>query len=81
VSISVKEPPLVKVVIVGFCLFMFATFAALGEGQRYAVTGALFDFWQSVGAVDIRQDGLMGWPPELASKLPRSGEVAGARFG
>jgi putative oxidoreductase len=33
-----------NVVIVAFCLFMFATFAALGEGLRYAVTGALFDF-------------------------------------
>jgi putative oxidoreductase len=33
-----------NVVIVASCLFMFATFAALGEGLRYAVTGALFDF-------------------------------------
>jgi len=33
-----------NVVIVAFCLFMFATFAALGEGLRYALTGALFDF-------------------------------------
>jgi putative oxidoreductase len=33
-----------NVVIVAFCLFMFATFAALGPGLRYAVTTAVFDF-------------------------------------
>jgi uncharacterized membrane protein YphA (DoxX/SURF4 family) len=33
-----------NIVIVACCLFMFATFAALGEGLRYAITSALFDF-------------------------------------
>lgn len=33
-----------NMVIIASCLFMFATFAAIGDGLRYAVTRALFDF-------------------------------------
>ena len=33
-----------NMVIIASSLFMFATFAAFGEGLRYAITSALFDF-------------------------------------
>src|ERR687895_551691 len=33
-----------NMVIIASCLFMFATFAVLGEELRYAITSALFDF-------------------------------------
>jgi putative oxidoreductase len=33
-----------NMIIIAFCLFMFATFAALGPALRFAITTALFEF-------------------------------------